>query len=128
MPPAELEHRLRLDHEEVRSVVGQEAKADVLFDLQLLLLNEQDRAPLLGAAGGRDADPVLVRDRSEGLLNEEAVRCLELSERDAGIADVVDHDPMLTARDAAGPASCPWMRSTPQTVRRPMPYQRCLPT
>ena len=45
MPAAELEHRPRLDHEEVRVVVGREPKADVLLDCELLLLYVQQRPP-----------------------------------------------------------------------------------
>ena len=74
MAAAELEHRLRLDHEQVLVVVRREAEADVLLDLHLLLLHVEQRPALLGRAGSGDADPVLVRDRLEDLLDEKPIR------------------------------------------------------
>src|SRR4051812_26970685 len=77
---AELEHRLRLDHEQVLFAVGVEPEADVLLDLHLLLPDEEQRSALVRRAWRGNADPILVRDRLEDLLDEEAVRTLDLSE------------------------------------------------
>ena len=77
MTAAELEHGLRLDHEQVGVVVRREAEADVLLDLHLLLLHVEQRPPLLGCARSGHADPVLVRDRLEDLLDEQPVRLLQ---------------------------------------------------
>jgi hypothetical protein len=68
--PAKLEHRLRLDHEEVAVVVRRDAEADVLLDPQLLLLHIEEWAPLLGRPRSGDTDPVLVRDGLEDLLDQ----------------------------------------------------------
>src|SRR6185295_12574774 len=56
-------------------------EADVLPDLQLLLLDEEDRRALLGRSRQRDADPVLVADRLEDLLHEYPISSFQLLER-----------------------------------------------
>jgi hypothetical protein len=80
VPAAKLEHRLRLDHEQMLLAFGIEPEANVLLDLHLLLLDEEEWSAFLGRARCRDADPVLVRDRPEDLLHEKATRRLDFGE------------------------------------------------
>ena len=70
--------------------------------IQLLLLDVEERLASLGGAGRRDADPVLVRDRLEDLLDQEPVGALELREDGVGIAQSGGH-----ARDRT---RVPWAR------------------
>src|SRR4051794_7052561 len=77
MAPAELENRLRLDHEDVRPVLRPRPEADVLLDLHALLLHEQHGLALLDGARRRHTDPVLVRYRLEHLPDPEAVPPLD---------------------------------------------------
>src|SRR5918996_1725023 len=78
--PAKLEDRLRLDHEDVVVGVRGEPEADVLLDLELLLLHVEQRSPLVGRPRRGDADAVLIADRLENLLDEESIGRLELAE------------------------------------------------
>src|SRR5262245_38887827 len=61
------------------AVLG-ETEADVLSDLQFFLLDEEDRRALFGRSGQWDADPVLVADRLEDLLDQYPIRSGELLE------------------------------------------------
>jgi hypothetical protein len=97
VPAAELEDRPRLDHEQVVLGVGVQPEADVLADLHLLLLDEEQRLCLV-RSGRRRADPVLVRDRLEDLLDEEAVRALDRLEDSARIAGDGAHGGILRGR------------------------------
>jgi hypothetical protein len=91
MAATELEHRLGLDHEQVITVIGREAEADILLDLHLLLLHIEQRPALLFRAGSGDADPVFVRDRLEDLLDEQPVRSLELAQNGRCFRDGGSH-------------------------------------
>jgi hypothetical protein len=89
--PAELEHRLGLDHEEVGVVVRRRPEPDVLLDLQLLLAHVQHRLALLRRAGRGHADPVFVGDRPEDLLDQEPIRAVQEGEDALGVGGFDAH-------------------------------------
>src|SRR5262249_8504703 len=99
------------------AVLG-EPEADVLLDLQLLLLDEQDRRALVGRSRPRGADPVLVADRLEDLLDEYPIGSRELLERRLRLHDG-DHTPRpgLWKSSRAGYSDRP-MRVTKASVMR----------
>jgi hypothetical protein len=60
---AELEARLRLDHEDVIRVVGRNPEVDLLPDLELLLLHVEERRSLLRRPRAGNAAGTARRDR-----------------------------------------------------------------
>ena len=65
-----------------------------LIDIFFCFTNSSGR-PSSVVPGGGDADPVLVRDRLEHLLDEESIRRLELAKHRPGIAHARRHATML---------------------------------
>ena len=68
--PARVQHRPRLEAEQLLGLGVVREEADVLLDRHLLLPHKRDRPAERRLAGGQRRDPVEVRDRPDQLVDQ----------------------------------------------------------